>query len=241
MSDADRIDLTLQCKFPPLIEDFDAGAARFLSLLRTIERNRFFEVDHWMSNSINVWEREREFLEDERKRNHEAIEKGQLLGIGAGASLGGAPFLKLRYIWRSRRRDSLSAEVRRAHPVHGTPTQMYVDMVDIITAWRRPMHIRCQPFLYLRDYHPFDRARSGIGWVGWIPFDLSPSDVPEAHRVEPMNGGTLIVSQPDFWQAGGPDKDDDAIARAQEVDMKLNLLGVLPTIVELERGDWGQP
>ena len=148
--------------------------------------------------------------------------------------------MRLRYIWRSKRRDSLGVEFYRMHPDFGTPTQMYVDMVNIATAWRRPMHLRCQPILYLRNYHPFDRARSGIGWIGWIPFDLLPSDVPEAHRVEPMNGGTLIVSSPHFWQAGGADKDDAAIAQAQEVDMKLNLLGVLPTIHELERGDWGQ-
>ena len=241
MTDSAIIDLTLYCNFPRLDEDFDTGADRFLALLRTIESSHFFQVERWISNSVDVWDQKQEFLENARSRNREEIEKKQLLGIGAGGSLGGEPLLKLHYIWRSKTRDSLSIEYYRSHPNLGTPTQMYVDMVDIITAWRRPKHLRCQPFLYLRDYHPFDRARSGIGWIGWIPFDLSPSDVPEAHRVESMNGGTLIVSQPHFWQAGGPNKDDDAIARAQEVDMKLNLLGVLPTIVELERGDWGQP
>jgi hypothetical protein len=75
-----------------------------------------------------------------------------------------------------------------------------------------------------------------------VPFALNPSDVPEAERVQQMNGGTLIATQMDFWQVfeHHPLYSKEAIERAQEVELRLNLLGVLPTAVELGRGDWGQ-
>ncbi len=78
--------------------------------------------------------------------------------------------------------------------------------------------------------------------MGWLPFALTPDDVPEAEIVRPMNDGTLIVTQSQFWQAweAHPEYSRAAIERAQEVEIRLNLLGVLPTNIELMRGDWGQ-
>ncbi|MFV0293178.1 MAG: hypothetical protein ACK5II_08165 [Paracoccus sp. (in: a-proteobacteria)] len=42
-----------------------------------------------------------------------------------------------------------------------------------------------------------------------------------------------------FWQAweANPAYSREAIKRAQDVEIRLNLLGVLPTNSELERGD----
>jgi hypothetical protein len=94
--------------------------------------------------------------------------------------------------------------------------------------------------------HPLDRTRQGIGWMGWLPFTLTPADVPEAALVVPMNGGTFIQSVPDFWQAPHlprqPDavRDEVTIRRVQDVEIRLNQLGVLPTAADLATGNWAR-
>ncbi|MBM7067717.1 hypothetical protein [Actibacterium sp. 188UL27-1] len=51
-----------------------------------------------------------------------------------------------------------------------------------------------------------------------------------------MPGGTRIVSNGEFWP---PYRDDAALAQAQAVDRRLNLLRVFPTHDNVARGDWG--
>ncbi len=64
--------------------------------------------------------------------------------------------------------------------------------------------------------------------------------------VKPMNGGTFIQSVPNFWQARHlarqPDavRDKATIARMQDVEIRLNLLGVLPTVADLTISNWGR-
>lgn len=62
--------------------------------------------------------------------------------------------------------------------------------------------------------------------MGWLPFELEASDIPEAELVQLMSGGTLIVSQSRFWQIDPrhPDYSEEAIQRAQTVELKLNSL-----------------
>ena len=57
-----------------------------------------------------------------------------------------------------------------------------------------------------------------------------------------MNGGTLIVTQSRLWQVGErhPDYSAEAIRRAQNVELRLNALGLLPTAPDIMRGDWGR-
>jgi hypothetical protein len=135
----------------------------------------------------------------------------------------------------------LFAEFRRFRPEYDLTAEHMIALLDALTRWKRPQHVECGAVGYLKNHLPFDRSRSGIGWMGWLPFALNPSDVPEAEIVRPMNGGTLIVTQSRFWQTfeRHPYYSKEAIERAQEVEIRLNLLGVLPTHIELERGDWG--
>lgn len=98
------------------------------------------------------------------------------------------------------------------------------------------MHLSAMPTRYQMDHWPLDRLRSGIGWIGWVPFAVLAGEVPEATKMIPMNGGTCVLGQREIWQVDDP----TAIARAQALDLRLNALGVLPTTVELMRGDWGQ-
>ena len=77
--------------------------------------------------------------------------------------------------------------------------------------------------------------------MGWLPFNISASEVPEAEIVQAINDGTLVITQSDFWQPyeKHPLYSREAIEKAQDVEIRLNSLGVLPTMLELEKGDWG--
>jgi hypothetical protein len=69
---------------------------------------------------------------------------------------------------------------------------------------------------------------------------MTPADVPEAHRVAPMNGGTVMMTWPEFRQAHPGARNEAAMRRTQDVEIRLNSLGVLPTHADLEGGMWGR-
>lgn len=130
----------------------------------------------------------------------------------------------------------------KSHPQFGTDASLYIELIDTIIDWQRTMHLFVSPTRYFMDHHPLDRSRQGIGWMGWIPFDLPAHELPEAEIVRPMHGGTLIVTQSAFWQAfeRHPAYSPQAIERAQEVELKLAMLGMLPTGEDLQSGEWGK-
>lgn len=235
-------DLALSVKLPPQNYGFEEGAADFLELLAQLRRVRGFDVDwdaQWEEHGpvYNVRIDREGYLEKFREHNQERND-----GFSIWAHESSDRLYDLSYRWNGWSPDHLSGEVNRPHPQYGTQFQLYAGLIDAIVAWKRPQHLAFGPGVYLRDHHPLDRSRVGIRWIGWIPFALNPSDVPEAEIVQPMQGGTLIATQSQYWQAweANPDYSREAIERAQEVEIRLNLLGVLPTSLELQRGDWGQ-
>ncbi len=94
-------------------------------------------------------------------------------------------------------------------------------------------HIRMIPDWYL-DFAPIDVQRIGLGWMGWLPFKLTKEDVPEAEIVHEMHEGTLVVSQMKAPEYG----DERAIERMQDVEIRLNLLDVLPSGPDMRAGNW---
>ncbi len=239
-----KIDLILNVKLTPQKFGFDEGAQSFLKLLRMLERLPFFNMG-WMAQGQRLWGGQEKFIQRFREENAEGIRNNDGLVIRAITPMNkenDPTYYDLEYNWRTLHIDTILGDFDYPHPDYGLQPQQFIDMIDVVTRWKRPQHLRFGPFIYMRDHHPLDRAREGIGWMGWVPFALTPSDVPEAALVRQMNGGTLIVTQMEFWQAwpAHPDYSKTAIERAQEVEVRLNLLGVLPTIVELQRGDWGQ-
>ncbi|MGL4321500.1 MAG: hypothetical protein ACRCS3_11610 [Paracoccaceae bacterium] len=94
--------------------------------------------------------------------------------------------------WGGLLRPTLKIAFYRADPRFGTAPAQYIEMIRITTARQRPQHLSFGPTLYRMFDHPLDRTRHGIGWMGWLPFSLTPADVPEAAVVMPMNGGTFI-------------------------------------------------
>ena len=238
-----RIDLALNVKLSPQNCGFEEGAADFITLLTQLRGVRGFDVDWALQPErdgplISLWNNRDAYLEVFRQNNAGKTDGFNIKSPEASDKL----LYVFTYRWNDWAPDHLTGDIRWSHPQYGTQLQLYVGLIDAIVAWKRPQHLAFGPFAYLRDHHPLDRSRAGIRWIGWIPFALNPSDVPEAEIVQPMHGGTLIATQSQYWQAweANPDYSREAIERAQEVEIRLNLLGVLPTSLELQRGDWGQ-
>jgi len=242
-----RIDLSLNVKLPPQNINYIEGAAQFVDLLKRLRRVQGFDVD-WIAQmkehgpKISLWHQSDAYVKMFQERYKDDTDLFSIWSWEESQSQEHPKLYDFDYDWNGWSPDHLSGEIYRPHPDYGLHPQNLINMIDVITRWKRPQHLRFGPHIYMRDHHPLDRAREGIGWMGWVPFALNPSDVPEAELVREMNGGTLIVTQSEFWQAWPqhPQYSKAAIERAQEVEIRLNLLGVLPTTVELQRGDWGQ-
>lgn len=249
LAEGKQIDLGLMVKLTPHrygveYQSYEDGARDFLRLLRIVDGLPICSLG-WSSKRRSLWPNEAEILADNIARGeaYEHAEDGgwiTLLDDGVNQLGIDETFYKFQLWWGTL--NNLSADFRRFRPEYDFTANDMIALVEAITRWKRPQHLEFGPSDYFHLHHPLDRARRGIRWIGWVPFALNPSDVPEAERVQQMNGGTLIATQMDFWQCfeHHPLYSKSAIERAQEVEIRLNLLGVLPTAVELDRGGWGQ-
>jgi hypothetical protein len=231
--------------FPRQEYGFDEGALDFLALLRALKRLRYFTME-FNSYFGNPLEDEASYLNGFRAHDLEEA-RGNLPGttLHSVHVVSEEPAFSMCGVdyWWGKAPVSITTstvDFAKPHPVHGRNIDLFIETIDTIITWKRPQHLRCGPSMYFLNDHPLDKARSGLGWLGWLPFDISPSEVPEAAIVLPMQGGTFLASQRDWWIAAGPQRDEAAVQRAQALELRLNVLGVLPTNIELRRGDWGQ-
>jgi hypothetical protein len=241
-SEETAVDIVVQ--LPKETSGYRTGAEAFLGLLGRLERLRFFDMG-WTSLGKRLWEEREEFLDAHERWNLESDPASQILSIGAVSTKDVESkwsYYHVEYRWGVAIHwlTQVIIDIGYPHPVHGLDISLFVETFDAVIAWKRPQHASMAPPDYRMDLQPLDRQRRGIGWLGWIPFEVSAGDVPEAAVVRPMRWGTFLASQRDWWFAAGPRKDEAAIARAQALDLRLNYLGLLPTLDELRRGDWGQ-
>ena len=252
LADGRPIDLQLSAMLTPHrygIEyaTYEDGARDFLALVRLLDRLPATALG-WTMKGFRLWDQEKAYVADAiaTAATLDYADEDGSIGIMDDAprfygSRAGRVYYAFNYAW-GLYATRLSAEFEHLpRDLDFTAVHM-LEIVDAITRWKRPQHLEFGPADYFHLHHPLDRARRGIRWVGWVPFALTPSDVPEAEIVRPMNGGTAIATQSALWQVfeHHPLHAPEAIARAQEVELRLNALGVLPTAVELDRGDWGQ-
>jgi hypothetical protein len=235
-----KIDLSLSSFLLEKISDYDVGASAFLTLLQQMRSVPSFDVD-WTAQ----WSQSGPKLSVSRDKDafHDAFAAFNSEDPSSYAIWANEAALRLYDVdfkWKQAFFEILLLEIFHPHSATGTAPQHYLDLIRVITGWMRPQHMRMGPHVYLRDHHPLDRQRNGIGWIGWLPFALTPADVPEAHLVQPMNGGTVVMTWPEFWQAHDGARNDDAIRRTQDVEIRLNMLGVLPTNGDIEGGNWGR-
>ena len=239
------MDLRLTAQLPHHNYGFDEGAQDFFRVLRMIEKLPAFDLG-WSMGDYYLWDQKTEFLEEAKSDSENAGYADEFSSIDinddAVRVLGTEKvYYTFGYYWGIHS-TRFTGEFRRPHPRYGTQAQQFINLIEVVTKWKRPQHLRFGSTFYLVNHHPLSRQHVGIGWMGWIPFDVPATDVPEAEIVRPMNNGTLIVTQSQFWLPvpGHPNYSKAAIERAQEVEIRLNLLGVLPAALDLNRGDWGQ-
>ncbi len=105
-----------------------------------------------------------------------------------------------------------------------------------LAEWWPLQHVSVAERFYAREDSPLDPVnRLGIGWAGWIPFPLEPAQLPEAGHLEPLGSGTFLASQNTYWEV----TDRAAVQRAQDLELRLNALGLLPTRTVIKQGIWG--
>lgn len=235
------VDLNLHAFLQPQTADLMTGARDFLRWLSDLRQIPAFNVNwsvQWSADGqlTDVWSDTERYLAEMAAYNADA--EG-LFSIWACEARKKRTFDAM-YAWGNRPRATAELDFFRADPALGTGPMQYIDMIKVTTAWMRPQHLEFGPKTYLRLDHPLDLLRRGIGWIGWVPFALTAADVPEAVLVQQVNGGTIIMTWPDFWQAHPGARNEDAVRRTQDVEVRLNLLGVLPTTGDLAGGNWGR-
>jgi hypothetical protein len=232
--------LNLLFRLPSLGIGFDEGALDFLTVLRMLERLPHYKLGFMAE--FRLWEEQDAFVEKFRQHASSQVVGEQRFVMSAANSVGERVAYNIKFNWEPAVLASniLVIETYLSDTVRGYDINLFIETIDTVITWKRPQHLRCGPSMYFLNDHPLDKARSGLGWLGWLPFDISPSEVPEAAIVLPMHGGTFLASQRDWWIAAGPQRDEAAVQRAQVLELRLNALGLLPTNIELRNGTWGQ-
>ena len=237
------LDLQVFASLPDRGLTFERGADLFVDLLRRLRRLSDFDTE-WMAQHEeggpvhDLWSDPDAFVESFRAGNARRPEHQSIAAFENRSPRRYDASMN----WSQDDPAYVTLEIRGSENAEAIDAEYMAAIVEIVVGWRRPMHLRAGPALYFMDHHVLDRARQSIQWVGWVPFEIAPADVPEAEIVRPMLGGTLVATQRGLWQVN-PDNhyhSEAAIARAQDVDVRLNLLGVLPTADDLRAGTWGR-
>ncbi|MEJ6404355.1 hypothetical protein [Yoonia sp. 2307UL14-13] len=118
---------------------------------------------------------------------------------------------------------------------HLSSATLFRDIIKILHDWWPLQHVHVDDPFYAKYDRPLDPTnRAGIGWAGWVPFQLTPAQVPEAQILAPLGNGTFLATQETYWET----TDRDAVKRAQDLEIRLNNLGMLPTMEALRQGIW---
>lgn len=237
-----RVDLKLNCFMRHEEINYDKDVGEFVSLLRALEKTSSFDLGWSIAGNI-LWDDLDDYvgyIEGVAKENYP---DGSAYTFAINDSYDdNEVFYSLYYAIDKYAGKQLAVDFHRHHPVRGIRVHDMIDVIDAITRWKRPQHLSIGPVSYFINSHPLSRNRIGVGWGGWVPFEISPEDVPEAEIVRRMNEGTLVVTQREFWQ-DHPTQTEyslEAIQRAQAVEVRLNSLGVLPTSADIVKGNWGE-
>jgi hypothetical protein len=127
--------------------------------------------------------------------------------------------------------DRLELEIEDTRYIAPVTLDRYLALCDILLTWQRPRYMWVGDPWYTRKGHGlFNGHRTVANWIAWVPQTVTPAQIPSAHIVRPHLGGTLIVTQPDFFNVR---ENQPAIDRANAVEYEMNEAGVLPLLTDL--------
>jgi Immunity protein 52 len=138
----------------------------------------------------------------------------------------------IKYAWHSPAGvDDLTLEIEDMRYIAPVTLDRYLALCDILLTWQRPRYMWVGDPNYVYKKHGlFDGHRTVANWIAWVPQTVTPAQIPSAHLVRPHLGGTLIVTQPDFFNVR---ENQPAIDRANAVEYEMNEAGVPPLLTDL--------
>ena len=236
------IDLSMAIKLPDGEKDFETGFYEAVEIAKLLSKHKRFS-NRWYCYAGNIVDDLDEVRSYFAKGSMNQEEGGdlftvQFLNEGAEECLERPN--ELNYHYGSFLNRTILKFPCYDH-VNGMHYDNLVPVLKTLIDYRRPLHMSLGSVSYAMHDHPLSRRRGGIRWIGWVPFVLSPKDIPDAEVVESYRNGTFVASQRAFWQ---PDEgmigfSKEAIERTQSVEISMAQLGVLPTHQDLTSGAWG--
>ncbi|MEJ6404222.1 hypothetical protein [Yoonia sp. 2307UL14-13] len=217
---------------------WDEGSAHAVLLLRELSEISIFKSG-WEILGTALNDDEAAFLEKGRIAQEGEGSNGRLFFMIAGNARGPVPpFLRMESYFatidfdQNQGRLTVTIDLR---PELATIDTIF-EIIKRFAAWSPLQHVSTTPATYAEYDAPIDHVRRrGIGWAGWVPFQLTQEQVPEAAILEPVGNGTFLATQRTYWAV----QDREAVRRAQALELRLNDLGMLPTRRVLSRGTWG--
>ena len=103
-------------------------------------------------------------------------------------------------------------------------------LTELIVAWRVPRYIQFEAYLYELEGR-VHKHRAWGGWLGWVSQHVDAKDMPSGAVLIPIGTGTFVASQRAQLQSEDPEQ----LKQAQQVELALVELGVLPAKDELLR------
>ncbi len=137
---------------------------------------------------------------------------------------------KASYHWGARQgSDELSIELDSPAQHPAITLDRFVKFVEIILRWQPVRYLWCGDENYWKDgYSLYDPDRVPVSWFCWVPQHVKPDMIPSAWRIEYILGGSLIVTQKDYFN-----DNPSAIERANAVEYEMNEAGLLPSLNDL--------
>jgi len=125
---------------------------------------------------------------------------------------------------------NIRLQLGRVVKTYTQPADVVFAALEAIASDPRIMFAQCNVqqlvdgklLLYSLDRTPFPH-REFLGWMGYVPQQLTQAEVPDASRLERHGQGTLILSTPLLDLS-----DPVAVMQANKVEMSLVDLGLLP-------------
>ena len=128
----------------------------------------------------------------------------------------------------------MTVSLYRPDQVQANPTQLVVDIMLAVLAGERGITFAFADvydkvdgeFQYYKSKYATFPHRKCVGWMAYVPKTVTQQQLPLAAAVLPAPGGSIVVTVDQAFDLANKDH----IQRANEIEMDMNDLGLLPVI-----------